>query len=146
VKTRKIDRIFAIWQALHPDSSKHPERWVTKQANKDGTYITKAGVDETNHTPLAPFRKNQHDYWTSDAIKRTATFGYAYPETQRWKFANEEDYQSAILDSLKGTTTSSLALLLASDAPNQKAALTKIEEVSTFWQDFTPTPDFKGRS
>lgn len=77
---RNIDRLFAIWQALHEDDHKE-ETYVTTQSGGRGTFTvlprTKEGID----TPLHPFRDTESSWYTSGKVKRTEPFGYAYPET-----------------------------------------------------------------
>lgn len=46
-------------------------------------------------TPLLPFRKDASSFWTTNACRDTASLGYTYPETQRWKFASDESYQAS---------------------------------------------------
>ena len=133
-----IDRLFAIWQALHPDDSKHVERYVTTQTNRGGTFITKPNGEETIKTPLAPFGASAENYWTSEEVKQTSSFGYVYPETQKWNFKTDKEYRAAIVKALRALNPSiSLALILAGDAQSQKTAVSKIEKASTFWQDYT---------
>jgi tyrosinase len=40
-----------------------------------------------------PFRKASGQFLTFNDCRNTTVFGYAYPETQRWNFASDEDYQ-----------------------------------------------------
>ena len=142
---RNIDRLFAIWQALHPDKNKSPDRYVTSQKNERGTFIAGPQKDETIDTPLAPFRMNVDRYWTSAEVKQTSLFGYAYPETQERKFAEKEDYRSAIIDDLWRVSPSpSLAMILARKAQSQQVALTKIKKASTFWQQREQPVGYKG--
>lgn len=48
-KSRNIDRLFAIWQAVHPNS------YVTPQANTAGTYTEAPGFVEDINTRKAVF-------------------------------------------------------------------------------------------
>ena len=59
-----VDRLFAIWQALNPDS-----------------YLTdNTTVVPNQDTELHPFRKADNQYWTSRLARNITTFGYTYPE------------------------------------------------------------------
>ena len=59
-----IDRLFAMWQAIYPNS-----------------YITNSTSASPNeNTPLVPFRKTDTEYWTSKSSRDTKAFGYTYPE------------------------------------------------------------------
>lgn len=59
-----VDRLFALWQALYPDS-----------------YLSANSSDFPNQdTPLNPFRKTDNQYWTSRLARDVKVFGYTYPE------------------------------------------------------------------
>jgi hypothetical protein len=59
-----VDRLFAIWQTLHP-----------KGENKKNWFADKARAQED----LLPFRKNEDgEYWNSDDVYETADLGYTY--------------------------------------------------------------------
>ena len=59
-----MDRLFAIWQTLHP-----------KGENKKNWFADKARAQED----LLPFRKNEDgEYWNSDDVYETADLGYTY--------------------------------------------------------------------
>ncbi|KAH6650426.1 common central domain of tyrosinase-domain-containing protein [Chaetomium tenue] len=86
-----IDRLWAIWQDLNPDSfmTLHPAPYATFNAAD--------GESQTSDTPLAPFwDKTGTRFWTSGEVRDTHTFGYAYPETQRWRFPDQKSYQTNI--------------------------------------------------
>lgn len=60
-----IDRLFAIWQAIHPRTE--PNHWFKNEA--DG------------QKDLKPFRRNKAgDYWKSDDVYDTTKLGYTYPD------------------------------------------------------------------
>ncbi|KAK6508807.1 hypothetical protein TWF481_003576 [Arthrobotrys musiformis] len=69
-----VDRIFAIWQAINPNS------YVTQQQNGGGTY----GVDwrrtDTVDSYLEPWLSKTGARMNSTTIRNTAYFGYGYPE------------------------------------------------------------------
>lgn len=90
-----IDRIVSIWEGLHADVSKQ-EAWVTTKTSSFGSWVTAAGTDEGLNTPLAPFYKDATSFYTSDDIRDTVKFGYAYPETQSWKFTSKDEYRRDI--------------------------------------------------
>ena len=53
---------------------------------------------ETAKTPLAPFKDaSGQRYWTSEGVRSTKTFNYAYPETQRWGFSSDDDYARSVM-------------------------------------------------
>ncbi len=87
-----VDRLWAIWQALNPDS------FMSPRPAPYSTFSVTSGASQSKDTPLAPFwDKSGTKFWTSAQIKDTAaTFGYAYPETQSWKFSTVAEYQADI--------------------------------------------------
>jgi tyrosinase len=75
-----IDRIFALWEVLNPNS------YVEPMADTYGTFVIEAGTAEDINTPLYPFRRSDdpNDWWTSDSSRSIRDFGYTYPEIQDW--------------------------------------------------------------
>ena len=91
-----IDRIFAIWQTLNP------ETWGWDQKLLDSpTYVRGIGDSETPTSWLVPFRRRreetfdpfadpgsapkehpQVEWWTSNDLRRCRDLGYTYPELQ----------------------------------------------------------------
>jgi len=70
-----VDRMFAIWQTLNPDS------YVTAMVNPSGTYTYPTGYTADAKTDLTPFHRNDAgQFWTSEDIKDTNVFAYTYPE------------------------------------------------------------------
>ncbi|KAI9895089.1 MAG: hypothetical protein M1814_000314 [Vezdaea aestivalis] len=73
----QIDRLFAIWQALYPDS------YVTSQQTAFGTFTSAPRSLQDSNTLLTPFHSDDgNGLYTSNAIRSTRTFGYTYPEVQ----------------------------------------------------------------
>jgi tyrosinase len=70
-----VDRVLAIWQALHPDAWVVPSRALVK------SYTTREGQIQSGSTPLTPFFSNANgSFWTSDGVRDHTRFGYTYPE------------------------------------------------------------------
>ncbi|KAI1379815.1 common central domain of tyrosinase-domain-containing protein [Hypoxylon crocopeplum] len=70
-----IDRIFALWQAVFPDS------YVTPQISDLGTYLRPANLTDTIDTPLYPFfGEDRRTPYTAETARNVSTFGYTYPE------------------------------------------------------------------
>ncbi|KAF2735384.1 Di-copper centre-containing protein [Polyplosphaeria fusca] len=70
-----VDRMFAIWQALNPNS------YVSPASNPYATFWSRAGATADTNTPLKPFHKDSAgNFWTSTTVRSTSTFGYTYPE------------------------------------------------------------------
>lgn len=92
-----VDRLYAIWQDLNPDS------FMSARPAPFSTFNAEAGESQSQDTPLKPFwDKSGRDFWTSAQIKDTTTFGYAYPETQKWKFPDHKTYQGALRQAVAG--------------------------------------------
>ena len=79
-----------MWQAINPNT------YVTRQPATDSTVTTAAGTEENVQTSLTPFWKNPSDFFDSEEVRRTETFGHAYPETQAWNFPSAQAYQSSV--------------------------------------------------
>lgn len=94
-----VDRFWAIWQDLNPNS------FITPQPAPTSTFGVNRGATETENTGLTPFwDKSGTKFWTSAQVKDSAaTFGYAYPETQKWQFASTSDYQEALRRTVSNT-------------------------------------------
>lgn len=72
-----VDRLLAIWQALHPDS------FVEPSIEPVGSAVIAQFTRTDVHTPLKPFRSDtKGDFWTSDSAADVTRFGYSYPEIQ----------------------------------------------------------------
>ncbi|KAL9620974.1 MAG: hypothetical protein Q9160_004492 [Pyrenula sp. 1 TL-2023] len=96
-----IDRLFAIWQALNPDT------YITPQMNPAtfASPVAEGNVD----TPLYPFRKaslfgsgNDNStapsaFHTPSTVRSTKTFGYTYPEVVDWKNVSASDLRAAVI-------------------------------------------------
>lgn len=59
------------------------------------------GSGEDENSPLWPFRRTvssqiDKDWWTSQDVKRTEVFGYAYPEIAGWQYPGSSDAQKAL--------------------------------------------------
>ncbi|KAK8100519.1 photo-regulated tyrosinase [Apiospora kogelbergensis] len=88
-----VDRLVAIWQAIHPDS------WQINQRDDFGTFSI-APSTETDQTKLYPFSKDSAGtFYTSNDVRDTRSLGYTYPEIRPWgKSAqqNSADVRAAI--------------------------------------------------
>ncbi|QSZ35676.1 hypothetical protein DSL72_006798 [Monilinia vaccinii-corymbosi] len=72
-----VDRCFALWQVLNPNSYVVPEK-----ASFD-TYTIKAGDYIDQYTPLTPFYTpgDNDTFWNSASSIKTESLNYVYPET-----------------------------------------------------------------
>ncbi|KAI9714213.1 MAG: hypothetical protein M1812_006434 [Candelaria pacifica] len=74
-----VDRLFAIWQAIYPNS------YVTPQVTTYGTFTTNQGATEDINSPLTPFHSDSNgNFYNSETARKTLTFGYSYPEVVDW--------------------------------------------------------------
>ncbi len=74
-----IDRLFAMWQAINPQS------YVAPTLNAVGSYAEPRGFVDTGDSSLLPFHSdNGTMFWTSNGVRFTRTFGYAYQEIVDW--------------------------------------------------------------
>ncbi len=87
--------MFAIFQALHPDS------YVEDEPISDGTFTEPPGYTETVTSDLTPFWKDNSTFHTSETAKDTIPLGYAYPETQPWNYSTQALYQKSVRAALK---------------------------------------------
>ncbi|KAK2758458.1 hypothetical protein FQN53_008206 [Emmonsiellopsis sp. PD_33] len=79
-----VDRLVALWQAVHPDS------FVIPVANMGGDMMKAAGTMEDAQTPFAPFHDFNGDFYTAETSRSTRFFGYTYPEIQDWGKSKED--------------------------------------------------------
>lgn len=79
---------------------------------------TRIGATESSTTGLTPFWESSDSFWTSEGARKTGTFGYAYPETQSWKFSTPQQYSSNIRATIRQLYGgSNLATLIAESSP-----------------------------
>ncbi|KIX98768.1 uncharacterized protein Z520_05229 [Fonsecaea multimorphosa CBS 102226] len=80
-----VDRLFAMWQALYPDS------YIEPTVNAYGSYYETVGFVDSGTTALAPFHSDAGSaLFTSDDVRSTKTFGYSYPELPDWEMSPDE--------------------------------------------------------
>ncbi|KAI9048358.1 hypothetical protein LZ554_008150 [Drepanopeziza brunnea f. sp. 'monogermtubi'] len=92
-----IDRVFAMWQAINPDSYVVPEPAIFN------TFTASFGDTQDVNTPLTPFHKDLSGaFWTSDTVRTTEVFGYTYPETAKYDGINVRNQVIAATNKLYG--------------------------------------------
>ncbi|KAI9892115.1 MAG: hypothetical protein M1814_001821 [Vezdaea aestivalis] len=75
-----VDRVFALWQALHPNS-----------------YFE--STQESGDSALLPFHKDTKNAWvSSNNVRGPKSFGYTYPDLVDWKFSTQEEFTDALKD------------------------------------------------
>lgn len=71
-----IDRCFAMWQVLNPNSYVEPGTTLMP------TYTDRLGQRQDIDSPLTPFHRTSAGlFWTSRDVRNTQVFNYVYPET-----------------------------------------------------------------
>ncbi|RKF81259.1 Tyrosinase [Golovinomyces cichoracearum] len=71
-----IDRCFAMWQVLNPDS------FVTPRVAVSDTFTMALGQIQNANSSLTPFYKDRSgNFWSSSDVRDMRIFGYEYPET-----------------------------------------------------------------
>lgn len=93
-----IDRCFALWQALYPNS------YVQPMAALGATFNFPAGTVESATSPLYPFHKDtKGTNYNSNDVKSVSSFGYTYSELASGKAS---DVRAAV-NKLYGTSSGS---------------------------------------
>lgn len=85
---------MALYTAANPDVYLQPQ-YVDGQSNSNNFWIPK-GATTNADWGLKPFWKDNTGYWTSQDVRNTDIFGYAYPETQYWKFDSDEQWRNDV--------------------------------------------------
>lgn len=92
-----IDRLWAIWQTLNPSSYVIDKVAQAREAN----FTIAANTKLTGVSDLKPFyTSSATSFWKAGDVKNTTPFNYAYPETQRWLYSNDQSYQAAVRNSV----------------------------------------------
>lgn len=115
-----VDRLWAIWQDLNPDSFMSP-----RQAPYPSTFTTNWKQIEDRNSPLIPFwDASSAKFWTSDEIKNSTTlFGYAYPETQSWLYNGDvAAYQASIRSTVSKIYQMNVFESAAADHPRSSSS------------------------
>ena len=82
-----VDRFFAMWQALYPDT------YVDPAAQTYGNYWYAPGTQMDANSPLVPFHSDTAgNFHTSNSVRDHTRFGYTYPEIT----GNVQDIVSAV--------------------------------------------------
>ncbi|KAF2466428.1 Di-copper centre-containing protein [Lindgomyces ingoldianus] len=119
-----VDRLWAIWQALHPNAYVIDKVSQAAEAN----FTISAGARISGTTDLKPwYDSSATKFWNSNGVKYTTPFGHAYPETQRWLYPNDQAYQAAVTNEVvrqygANRITSFFTNLAASAAPPKEAS------------------------
>lgn len=70
-----VDRLYALWQMLYPES------WVAPEVARTNSYTTSVGQVLDASSPLTPFYASSNGtFWNSDMLRDPTVLGYTYPE------------------------------------------------------------------
>lgn len=72
---RNVDRLFALYQAEHPDAKLHPSN-----VGSAGNVFVEDNSVVDGDTPLLPFRRNPGSFWTTNEAMDWKLFGYDYAD------------------------------------------------------------------
>ncbi|EER39225.1 tyrosinase [Histoplasma capsulatum var. duboisii H88] len=100
-----VERFYSIWQYLHDDQWFGDTTEILKDStgnmlNDKGEVVDNekdaARITVGPKTPLAPFRNNGGNFYTSNDVRNHTVFNYTYPELQNWKYPSKEEHKKAI--------------------------------------------------
>ena len=101
---------MALYQAANPNSWLQPE-YVDGDKDASTFWIPK-GVTIDTKWPLPPFWKGENTLYTSEDVRWTPGFGYAYPETQYWKFPTEDQWRNDVRGTIQKLYSNSVRMTL----------------------------------
>ncbi|EHK97206.1 putative Tyrosinase [Glarea lozoyensis 74030] len=113
-----VDRCFAIWQVINPDS------YVEPMPAQFASYTVPVGSIVDMHTPLQPFYNSSGGFWDSSSIRSTETFGYVYPETASNGTGIDKALVINAINRLYGPDTTDSELPIRADAQIRDTAHT----------------------
>jgi tyrosinase len=120
-----VDRCFAMWQVLNPES------YVIPELATYNTFTSYAGQSQDINSPLTPFYKDTFgNFWTSDEVRSTETFGYAYPETANTGTTNVTSQVITAINNLYGPATTQSNKLRSRGSESNVTSSTSIEWIA----------------
>ncbi|MCJ1264839.1 hypothetical protein MMC22_004714 [Lobaria immixta] len=94
-----VDRLFACWQAIHPNS------YIQSAKTSSGTATIRSGDVLDGNTPLKPFHKDAGGaFWTSSSVRNVGDMGYTYPELQGGSVASTKQSLNKLYSASSGET------------------------------------------
>lgn len=111
-----------MWQSIHPTKYMDSTLIANGASGPESANFFLADKAKVNDaTGLLPFRKEDDSWLTSKDVRYTTNFGYAYPETQRWRYAkgtggdaNMASAATESVDKLYNTVTAKVSSLAVS--------------------------------
>ncbi|KAI6247240.1 Tyrosinase [Erysiphe necator] len=94
-----VDRCFAMWQILNPDS------YVTPRIAVTSTFTLPVGQVQDTNTPLTPFFKDEsRNFWSSSDVRDIRKLSYDYAETSDANGISREQDVIVAINRLYGPT------------------------------------------
>jgi tyrosinase len=111
-----VDRCFAMWQVLNHNS------YVAPEPARYNTFTNSAGQTQDVNSPLTPFHKDMSgDFWSSEDVRGTETFGYSYPETANYAGGNSTSQVIEAINRLYGPIASASSQLDRRSLPSHNS-------------------------
>lgn len=84
-----VDRLFALWQVMHPNA------WITPEVARTDSYSFSVGAVLGSTTELMPFYATSNGtFWNSDMLRDPTNLGYTYPEMAGISLSNMTSVQA----------------------------------------------------
>lgn len=122
-----VDRLFALWEASRP--SLFIESFLVA---RNGNYWIADDSTTDANTPLLPFWLTPSSFWTTNDVRDSTVLGYAYPETQSWKYDSEGAYRAAINATISQLYSSSVRGTLTTGVGENGGVLEHVLDDDTF--------------
>lgn len=118
-----------MYQAANPNTYMDP----ANVGDAGNVYLENYQMVDAN-TELLPFRKSSGEFWTTNEIRSTEIFGYAYPETQKSGQPSIADLSSSVRATIARLYSSSArSMLTASPATADGRMLLSNNRTFTDW-------------
>jgi tyrosinase len=122
-----VDRVFALWQVLNPDS------WVLPTASALASYTTAQGEIQGSQTLLTPFYKTYNGtFWTSDDVRDMGVFGYTYDDMTEFsreslmvENATAQARAAVLINRLYGSSSPASLGIIGQDGGDTKRSIRK---------------------
>lgn len=128
-----------MWTALNIPNYTFDE----SDSSFEGTYVMLAASQDNLNTELSPFcDASGQKYWTPNTVVSTETFNYAYPETQRWKYKTDAEYQQSIKTTVQkfyGATSDKIVNNPAPLPPTGSESQQPLTETACTYTDYIAT-------
>ncbi|KAF1959254.1 tyrosinase [Byssothecium circinans] len=122
-----VDRLATLYQAVHPES------WMAPASSMDsGNFWIPNHVTLDADMQMQPFWRDKSSFYTPNEIRETSVFGYVYPETQRWNYASEQEWRTAVNASIALQYSTSARSVLTSGCQTSGQSLTHLLKDDTF--------------